>query len=268
VIAPLLMTIPSSILLPKSLLTEDMKRRKREVLRAVGGGSVAAGEFGRPVISRAKVRRLSSQAKAPPPVRRLCSAVQRCVSFQRVREQKIFTVEESKATDFRDREAGLLEDVTHIFGKTESVTTDPHPKAASRKRQRAKHGLQPATCKMTWRAKRKPRRGTKMEASAQQKVHVEPRGPFFFFFCFFFVVLTAPCGLARNGPAGKSWFSQREWAAWDSDITPKKERCGAERDVRFFLAPLGNDIDGKKEIEWRCEKNPVQHEGSLDFARE
>src|SRR5712692_5111157 len=58
--------------------------------------------------------------KAPPPAPRDVTRLSSGLTFSKeVGTQRIFTVEASKATDFKDRDASLLEDVKiTIFGKT------------------------------------------------------------------------------------------------------------------------------------------------------
>src|SRR5712692_8376936 len=58
--------------------------------------------------------------KAPPPAPRDVTRLESGITFSKAAgNQKIFTVEASKATDFKDKDASLLEDVKiTIFGKT------------------------------------------------------------------------------------------------------------------------------------------------------
>jgi len=60
------------------------------------------------------------QQKAPPPAPKDVTRSSNGLTFSKMDgNQKIFTVEASKATDFKDKDASLLEDVKiTIFGKT------------------------------------------------------------------------------------------------------------------------------------------------------
>jgi len=171
--------------------------------------------------------------------------------------QKIFTVEASKATDFRDRDASLLEDVKiTIFGKTGERHDTIHTQAASTKK-RAEAWPAAATCRSTWRAKRKAERAAKNpEASAQQEVPWRPAG-----WC-----LTAP-GTSANGPPVKFVFPNGNGQAVGSNITPKKGTMRLLSDVRFSLAPPGNDIAGKKNSSGGA-KEPVHVVGRASTLRE
>src|SRR5438046_10586951 len=60
------------------------------------------------------------QQKAPPPAPKDVTRSSNGLTFSKMDgNQKIFTVEASKATDFKDKDASLMEDVKIIiFGKT------------------------------------------------------------------------------------------------------------------------------------------------------
>jgi len=104
--------------------------------------------------------------------------------------QKIFTVEASKMTDFKGKDASLLEDVKiTIFGKRGERQDTSIRRAANTKNRAENIACSGRKCSLTWRAKRKRSGQRKIQKPAtQQKVHVETRG----------VVFNRASGLART----------------------------------------------------------------------
>src|SRR3989441_12970090 len=119
--------------------------------------------------------------KAPPPAPRDVTRLESGITFSKAAgNQKIFTVEASKATDFKDKDASLLEDVKiTIFGKTGERHDTIHTQSC----QYEKAGESIACSgevQMDLQSREEVERGAKNpEMPTPQKVHVENRGGVF-----------------------------------------------------------------------------------------
>jgi hypothetical protein len=119
--------------------------------------------------------------KAPPPAPQDVTRLSSGLTFSKeVGTQKIFTVEASKATDFRDRDASLLEDVKiTIFGKTGERHDTIHTQSCQYEKTGGSMACS-GEVQIDMESKAEAERAAKNpEASAQQKVHVETRGVLF-----------------------------------------------------------------------------------------
>ena len=138
------------------------------------------------------------QKKAPPSAPRDVTRLSSGLTFSKgLGTQKIFTVEASKATDFKDRDASLLEDVKiTIFGKT----GDRHDIIHTQSCQYEKSGGDIACSgevQLDLESKAEFERAEKRAgAKAAQKVHVETHG----------VVFNRATGLAQTGERVKFFF--------------------------------------------------------------
>src|SRR5260370_5015351 len=163
-------------------LTEYMKRSQAakyarwSAAAALLLASVTAGVY----LERKWVAHREKQ-KGPPPAPRDVTRMSSGLTFSKeVGTQEIFTVEASKATDFRDKDASLLEDVKiTIFGKTGERHDTIHTQSC----QYDKTGGD-ITCsgevQIDMQSRAEGERAAKNpETSAQQSVHVETRGVVF-----------------------------------------------------------------------------------------
>jgi lipopolysaccharide export system protein LptA len=198
--------------------------------------------------------------KAPPPAPQDVTRLSSGLTFSKGEgTQKIFTVEASKATDFKGKEASLLEDVKiTIFGKKGERHDTIHTQSC----QYEKAGESIACSgevQMDLQSREEAERGAKNpETTAQQKVHVETRG----------VVFNRASGMARTEQPVKFVFPNGNGEAVGVEYHSEEGMIRLLRDVRFSLMPPKNDAAGKKTAS-AGSKEPIRVTGkSLDFERD
>jgi LPS export ABC transporter protein LptC len=200
------------------------------------------------------------QQKAPPPAPKDVTRLSSGLTFSKGEgTQKIFTVEASKATDFRDKDASLLEDVKiTIFGKkgerhdTMHTQSCQYEKAGGDMACSGEVQIDLESRADAERAARNP--GIKIE----QKVHVQTRG----------VVFNRATGMARTDQPVKFVFPNGTGEAVGVEYHSEEGTVRLLRDVQFFLKPPGNDVAGKKTPSANT-REPIHVTGkSLDFERE
>jgi lipopolysaccharide export system protein LptA len=198
--------------------------------------------------------------KAPPPAPRDVTRLSSGLTFSKgVGTQKIFTVEASKATDFRDRDASLLEDVKiTIFGKTGERHDTIHTQSCQYEKTGGSMACS-GEVQIDLESKGEAERAAKNpQAGAQQKVHVETRG----------VVFNRASGLARTDQPVKFVFPNGNGEAVGVEYQSEEGTMRLLSDVRFSLVPPGNDLAGKKNSRDGT-KEPIHVTGkSLDFVRQ
>src|SRR4029077_9654676 len=164
---------------PKFCLTEAMKRSEAaryarwSAAAALLLAALTAGMY----VERKWAAHREKQ-KAPPPAPKDVSRLLNGISFSKMNgDQKIFTVDASKSTDFKDRDASLLEDVKiTIFGKTGSRHDTIHTQSCQYERVgggitcsgEVQFDLQSAADAL--------REAKQPGSTAKQQVHVETRG--------------------------------------------------------------------------------------------
>jgi lipopolysaccharide export system protein LptA len=173
--------------------------------------------------------------------------------------QKIFTVEASKATDFKGKEASLLEDVKiTIFGKKGERHDTIHTQSC-----RYEKAGESMTCsgevQIDLESRAEAERAAKNpEVMAQQKVHVETRG----------VIFNRASGMARTDQPVKFVFPNGNGEAAGVEYHSEEGTMRLLRDVRFSLMQPRNDAAGKKTASAGT-KEPIRVTGkSLDFERD
>jgi len=198
--------------------------------------------------------------KAPPPAPQDVSRLSNGLTFSKMEgNQKIFTVEASKATDFRDRDASLLEDVKiTIFGKSGERHDIIHTQSC----QYEKTGGDIACSgevQLDLESKAEAERVAKNQATGtQEKVHVETRG----------VVFNRASGLARTDQPVKFVFPNGTGEAIGVEYRSEEGKVRLLRDVQFFLVATGKETVDKKSASVIA-KEPIHVTGkSLDFERE
>jgi LPS export ABC transporter protein LptC len=203
---------------------------------------------------------LREKQKAPPPAPQDVSRLSNGLTFSKMEgNQKIFTVEASKATDFRDRDASLLEDVKiTIFGKSGERHDIIHTQSC----QYEKTGGDIACSgevQLDLESKAEAERVAKNPATGtQEKVHVETRG----------VIFNRASGLARTDQPVKFVFPNGTGEAVGVEYQSEEGKVRLLRDVRFFLVATGKDTAEKKTASVIA-KEPIRVTGkSLDFERE
>jgi len=198
--------------------------------------------------------------KAPPPAPQDVTRRSNGLTFSKMEgNQKIFTVEASKATDFKDKDASLLEDVKiTIFGKTGERHDTIHTQSCQYEKLGGSIAcsgevqLDLASRAEAERAAKNP------DWAVQQKVHVETRG----------VVFNRGSGLARTDQPVKFVFPNGTGKALGVEYHSEEGTVRLLRDVQFSLVPPRNDVAGKKTASADT-REPIHLTGkSLDFERE
>ncbi len=200
------------------------------------------------------------QQKAPPPAPQDVTRRSNGLTFSKMDgNQKIFTVEASKATDFKGKDASLLEDVKiTIFGKKGERHDTIHTQSC----QYEKAGESIACSgevQMDLQSREEVERGAKNpEMATPQKVHVETRG----------VVFNRASGMARTEQPVKFVFPNGNGEAVGVEYHSEEGMVRLLRDVRFSLMAPRNDATGKKTAS-AGRKEPIRVTGkSLDFERD
>src|SRR5216683_3408281 len=200
----------------------------------------------------------NAPAPAPKDVTRLSSGL----TFSKMDgDRKIFTVEASKVTDFKDKEASLLEDVKiTIFGKKGERHDTIHTQSCQLEKAGGSMACS-GEVQMDLQSREEAEWGAKNpEMAAQQKVHVETRG----------VVFNRASGMARTEQPVKFVFPNGNGEAVGVEYHSEEGMVRLLRDVQFSLMPPGNDSAGKNTANAGTDaKEPIRVTGkSLDFERD
>jgi lipopolysaccharide export system protein LptA len=197
--------------------------------------------------------------KAPPPAPKDVTRLSSGLTFSKVEgNQKIFTVEALKATDFKDQAASLMEDVkVTIFGKTGERHDTIHTQSCEYQKNgdsivckgEVQFDLQSAAD-----AERAEKNSGALEA---QKVHVETRG----------VTFNRVTGTARSDQPVTFVFPNGTGKAVGLEYRSQEGAIKLLHDVSLFLAPPGNTA-GKPSSK-TAPREPVHVTGkSVDFGRD
>jgi LPS export ABC transporter protein LptC len=198
--------------------------------------------------------------KAPPPAPQDVTRRSNGLTFSKMDgNQKIFTVEASKSTDFKDRDASLLEDVKiTIFGKSGERHDTIHTQSCQYEKTGGNIDCT-GEVQLDLESWSEAERAAKIPGIAeQQKIHVETRG----------VVFNRASGLARTDQPVKFVFPNGNGEAVGVEYHAEEGRVRLLRDVQFSLAPPKNDIEGKRTARGDS-SDPVRVRGKrLDFERD
>ena len=196
--------------------------------------------------------------RAPPPTPQDVQRLSSGLTFSKgVGTQKIFTVEASKATDFKDRNASLLEEVKiTIFGKT----GDRHDVIHTQSCQYEKEGGNIACSgevKLEFESKAEFEKAEKNpHGKPVQKIYAETRG----------VVFNRASGLAQSDQPVKFDFPSGNGKAVGVEYKSEEGQVRLLKDVELFLKPQKKDKEGKA-VEQVAEPVRVTAR-SLDFERD
>jgi lipopolysaccharide export system protein LptA len=200
------------------------------------------------------------QQKAPPPAPQDVTRRSNGLTFSKMEgNQKIFTVEASKATDFRDKDASLLEDVKiTIFGKTGDRRDTIHTQSCQYEKAGGSMACS-GEVQIDLESRAEAERAAKNpKEAAQQKVHVETRG----------VIFNRASGMARTDQPVKFVFPSGNGEAVGVEYHSEEGTVRLLKDVQFSLMPPRNDIAGER-IASAGAKEPIRVTGkSLDFERD
>jgi lipopolysaccharide transport protein LptA len=197
--------------------------------------------------------------KAPPAAPQDVTRLSSGLTFSKeVGTQKIFTVEASKATDFRDKDASLLEDVKiTIFGKSGERHDTIHTQSCQYEKLGGNIACS-GEVQFDLESKAGAERAAKNpEIAKQQKVHVETRG----------VVFNRASGFARTDQPVKFVFPNGNGEAVGAEYLSEVGTVRLLKDVQFSLTAPRNDTE-KKRAGARSNE-PIRVTGkSLDFESE
>jgi LPS export ABC transporter protein LptC len=198
--------------------------------------------------------------KAPPPAPQDVTRLSSGLTFSKgVGTQKIFTVEASKATDFKDKDASLLEDVKiTIFGKA----GERHDTIHTQRCQYEKTGGDIACSgevQLDLESKAEYERAAKSPGiRPSQEAHVETRG----------VIFNRASGLARTDQPVRFVFPNGNGEAVGVEYHSEEGTVRLLRDVKLILRLQNEDGAGKKSAS-AGKQEPVRVTGkSLDFERD
>jgi lipopolysaccharide export system protein LptA/lipopolysaccharide export system protein LptC len=198
--------------------------------------------------------------KAPPPAPRDVTKLTNGITFSKgAGTQKIFTVEAAKATDFKDKDASLLEDVKiTIFGKIGARHDVIHTQSCQYDKVSGNIACS-GEVKIDFESASDAERATKSpEAAAARKMHVETRG----------VTFNRLSGTAQSDQPVQFVFPNGEGQAVGVEYHSEEGTVRLLRDVRMLLTRPKNTATGKSAPKTSTQ-DPVHVTGkSLDFARD
>jgi lipopolysaccharide export system protein LptA/lipopolysaccharide export system protein LptC len=200
------------------------------------------------------------QRKAPPPAPRDVTKLTNGITFSKgAGTQKIFTVEAGKATDFKDQDASLLEDVkVTIFGKIGARHDIIHTQSCQYDKVSGNIACS-GDVKIDFESAADAERLAKNpEAVPPQRMHVETRG----------VTFNRVSGIAQSDQPVQFVFPNGEGQAAGVEYHSEEGTVRLLRDVRMLLAPPKDKEVGKSAAQTSL-PDPVHVTGkSLDFARD
>src|SRR5258708_1751626 len=204
------------------------------------------------------------QQKAPPPAPKDVTRLSSGLTFSKGEgTQKIFTVEASKATDFKDRDASLLEDVKiTIFGKKGERHDTIHTQSCQYEKAGGNMACS-GEVQIDLESRAEAERAAKNpKIKVQQKVHVESGG----------VMVNRGSGMGGTEERVKFVFPNGNGEAVGVEYHSEEGTVRLLRDVQFSLMPPGNDSAGEKSASASTStstKEPIRVTGkSLDFERD
>jgi lipopolysaccharide export system protein LptA len=200
------------------------------------------------------------KGKAPPPAPKGATKFSSALTFSKMDgDRKIFTVEASKATDFKDKGASLLEDVKiTIFGKT-GVRHDTIHTQSCQYQQDGGSIACSGEVQIDLESAADAERSAKNPIGAPaQRVHVETRG----------VTFNRVTGTAQSDQPVKFIFPNGSGEAVGVEYHSEEGAVRLLRDVHLLLVPPKRESPGKKALKTSAQ-DPVRVTGrSLDLERD
>jgi lipopolysaccharide export system protein LptA len=198
--------------------------------------------------------------KAPPPAPKGATRFSSGLMFSKMDgDRKIFTVEASKATDFKEKEASLLEDVKiTIFGKTGTRHDTIHTQSCQYHQEGGSIACS-GEVQIDLESAADAERAAKNPAEAPpQKIHAETRG----------VTFKRLTGTAQSDQPVKFVFPNGNGEAVGVEYHSEEGAVRLLRDVHLSLVPPKSEVPRKKPMKTRAQ-DPVRVTGkSLDFERD
>jgi lipopolysaccharide export system protein LptA len=198
--------------------------------------------------------------KAPPPAPKGATRFSSGLTFSKMDgDRKIFTLEASKATDFKEKEASLLEDVKiTIFGKAGARHDTIHTRSCQYEKEGgsiACSGEVQIDLQSAADAEREAKNPTN---GAAQKTHIETRQ----------VTFNRISGTAQSNQPVKFDFANGNGEAVGVEYHAEEGTVRLLRGVRMTLVPSKNEAAGKDIVKASLQA-PVHITGSsLDFGRD
>lgn len=204
-------------------------------------------------------QRIIDRGKAPPPAPLNVEKQSSGLTFSKMDgPRKIFTVQASKSTEFKDMEASLLENVKiTIFGKT----GERHDVMQTQRCQ-AEKGNGGITCsgevQIDLESAADAERAARLPAAQPQIVHIETRGVHF----------DRATGTAKTSQPVTFTFPQGSGKAVGADYDSEEGTLRLQQNVKLKLRPSANDAS-KKSPAVKGPSEEVNVTGSgLDFGRD
>jgi lipopolysaccharide export system protein LptA len=200
------------------------------------------------------------KGKAPPPAPKGATRFSSGLTFSKMDgDRKIFTVEASKATDFKDKEASLLEDVKiTIFGKTGGRHDTIHTQSCQYEKEGGSIACSGEVQFDLESAADAERVAKNPEGAAARKVHVETRG----------LTFNRASGTAQSDQPVKFVFPNGNGEAVGVEYHSEEGMVRLLRDVQMLLVRPKSEAAGKKKLKTTAQA-PVHVTGkSLDFGRD
>jgi lipopolysaccharide export system protein LptA len=197
--------------------------------------------------------------KAPPPAPQNVTRRSNGITFSKGEgTQKIFTVEASKMTDFKGKDASLLEDVKiTIFGNRGERHDTMHTQSCQYEKTGGNIACS-GEVQIDLESKAEAERAAKNPNIAkQEKVHVETRG----------VIFNRASGMARTDQPAKFVFPNGHGEAVGVEYHSEAGMVRLLKDVQFSLTAPGKDT-AERNTANAAAKEPIRVTGkSLDFER-
>jgi lipopolysaccharide export system protein LptA len=200
------------------------------------------------------------KGKAPPPAPKGATKFSSGLTFSKMDgDRKIFTVEASKATDFKEKQASLLEDVKiTIFGKTGARHDTIHTRSCQYQQEGGSIACS-GEVQIDLESAADAERAAKKPAGAPpQKVHAETHG----------VTFNRVTGTAQSDQPVRFVFPSGNGDAVGIEYHSEEGSVRLLRDVHLSLVPPKSEAPGKKALKASAQ-DPVRVTGkSLDFERD
>ena len=201
------------------------------------------------------------KGKAPPPAPKDVTRLLNGISFSKMAgNQKIFSVDASKSTDFKDRDASLLEDVKNtIFGKTGARHDIIHTQSCQYQKPGGAIACSGEVQFDLQSAVDAERESRSPGSTAQQRIHAETRG----------VTFDRATGVASTGQPIKFVFPSGSGQAVGVEYWSEAGEMRLLKDVQLLLFPPEGDAAAAGASASVNQREPVHLFGkSLDFARD